>query len=121
MAINDNLWITQGNDKRFAFELKDDEGKVIYDLDSLASLEFVLVDLDMNEVLRLVPPNAILLNQRYDETNMRGWVTVVISNADSKNVEIGMYRYALQARWPDGRTREWTFSNVMHVLAGIIS
>lgn len=120
MAINDNLWITQGNSKRFAFELKDDYGKLVVDLASATSLEFVLQDMERNIVLRLVGDGYIDVNKKFGDAEATGWVTVHIKTPDSEALEIGMYRYAIQARWSDGRTHEWTFSNVLHVLAGII-
>ena len=120
MAINDNLWITHGNQKRFAFELKTDEGKPVMDLLDTVSLEFVLQDLEKTEVLRITK-SQIQLNQKYDEAVMFGWITVTISTQDSENLEVGLYRYAIQARWPDGHTHEWTFPRVMHVLADMIT
>jgi hypothetical protein len=121
MAINDNLWIVQGNSKRFAFELKDDYGKLVHDLDQATVLEFVLQDMETVQVLRLVGSDYIKIDQNLGDVEAKGWVTVHINTPDSENLEIGMYRYAIQARWNDGRTHEWTFPNVLHVLAGIIS
>lgn len=120
MAINDNLWITQGNSKRFAFELRDDYGKLVNDLASATSLEFVLQDMEKVVALRLIGSAYIEINQNMGDTEAHGWVTVHIKTPDSESLEIGMYRYALQARWSDGRTHEWTFPNVLHVFAGVI-
>lgn len=121
MAINDNLYIVQGNSKRFAFELKDDYGKLVHDLTDATTLEFVLQDMERNVALRLIGDSHININQNLGDTEAQGWVTVNIGTPDSEGLEIGMYRYALQARWSSGRTHEWTFPNVLHVLAGIIT
>jgi len=120
MAINDNLWIRHGNFKRFPFELTDDYGKIIHNLNDASAIDFVLMDLEKNVALRLTTPESIVIDRSLDEENMKGWVTVTINTADSEGLSVGMYRYAIQARWPDGRTLEWTYPNVLHVLAGII-
>jgi hypothetical protein len=119
MAIKDNLYITRGNSKEFAFELRDDEGEIVYDLAEATSLEFMLKDMELNEVLRLTPPVGMKVNVNKKISPAQGWVTVIINPADS-TLDVGLYRFALQARWLDGRVREWTYSQVFYVLADLI-
>lgn len=121
MAINDNPFITRGNYKEFAFELLDDQSVPVYTLADAMLLEFVLQDLELNTVLRLSPPDSIRVNQNLKTTDARGWVTIVVNSADSEALEVGMYRFAIQARWATGRVHEWTFPNVFYVMRDIIT
>lgn len=120
MAINDNLWITQGNTKAFAFELKDDYDQIITDLKDAVAIDFVLQDMERNQAL-LITKDQIELDQKINESKKPGWVTVTVKPFDSESLSVGMYRYAIKARWDGERVHEWTFPNVLHVLAGIVS
>lgn len=121
MAINDNPFITRGNYKEFAFELKDDEGRSVHSLADATMLEFVLQNLELETVLRLTPPIGIRVNHNLRTTDAPGWVTIIIATIDSEALEVGMYRFAIQARWATGRTHEWTFPNVFYVMRDVIT
>jgi len=114
MPIQDNLFITKGNYKTFALELRTDEGDQLHDLDK-ASFEFMLKDMEEVEALKLLSPTDV----KPDEPD-HSQVLVTIDTARSEKLEVGLYRYALQARWPDGRVHEWVFPRVFHVFDHMI-
>jgi len=116
MPVIDSPYITQGNSKKFVFDLRDDDGNEFHDLRDVQVAEFVLKDLDGNEKLRLVAPYGVKL-----DTPRHSAAEISISAVDSGNLDPGSYRYALQLRWSDGRVHEFNFPNVFMVFAQLIS
>lgn len=115
MAINDSPYIVRGNQKVFAFELLDDDGKQVHDLRDVIALDFVLKDLLGEQVLLLTKSNGVEVDQPE-----HSFARVTIKTADSENLPVGILRYALQARWADGSVHEWVFPRVFHVLSDVI-